>query len=724
MQRILLALMTLLIWVPNTPAHPDPTEVRYENTLAKDFIMDAPWRVIDENTPIPVTIIIKDSDADDVRDLHWIRIWDETAGETLLWDHDFQDEELGDDASEHNFWTYITKVTENHGSLTDGTALTPANLGYSGGDIIALKVSIYYRDDWFNYTETRHLRVFVGSGPFPWPEDWFGGDVHYHTMYTNNIYEYGAPLPAVKETALALGLNWLTTTDHSCDLDETGDGTYSYATRQWEYTLQDVTGTTTHYRDVAAAGSSWNGLGNDVVELDSPEFRLFRGVELNMASVDPATLGKTLHCLVYNDQYIHSPDSGAPGERPVSPDIDLALAQIQDQGFAYCAHPLDDLGSEFLGMDFGANGTQWGQSNITQALTHEVFRGLQIFNTRRTVTSNDQNNPWSDFAAGVAVDDPYPEALLAGIDLWDGFLASEIADLNLQKLFISGGSDAHGDFNYSSHMGVDDYAEDNGIGKVQTVALVPGNWTRQNLPPMADLMASYRAGHTIVTDGPFLEIGVDTDGDGQWYGPDDLIIGDDGVLSPTSGATVHLRWASLPEFGLVSSVRLMAVDATGTRELAAVPAPNPYNGTTSYALTGFDLPDLFALRAELVTEDGLAGHRAYTNPIWIVFNSLVPVSDGSLPDKQTRLRNTPNPFNPRTRIQFYLGEETTVRLNIYASNGSLVRQLLAGVSLVRGEHGVIWDGCDNSGQALPSGVYLYRVTTATGEQSGKMSLVR
>jgi len=175
-------LLFLMLAASTTLAHIHPNDPRYENTLAKDFIMDAPWRVMDADTPIPVTIIIKDCDVDDVRELHWIRIWDETSGETILWNHDFGDEEIGDNDSEQNFWTWITKVTEGHPSLSNGTLLTPGNLGYSAGDHINLKISIYYRDDWFNYTETRHLRVHVGNGPFPWPENWYGGDVHYHTM--------------------------------------------------------------------------------------------------------------------------------------------------------------------------------------------------------------------------------------------------------------------------------------------------------------------------------------------------------------------------------------------------------------------------------------------------------------------------------------------------------------------------------------------------------------
>ena len=89
------ALAILPLYHPEAVADPGD---RYDNTLAKDFIMDAPWRVIDETTTIPVTIILKDCDDDDIRELHWIRCWDVTSGSTLLWDHDFDDETIGNDA--------------------------------------------------------------------------------------------------------------------------------------------------------------------------------------------------------------------------------------------------------------------------------------------------------------------------------------------------------------------------------------------------------------------------------------------------------------------------------------------------------------------------------------------------------------------------------------------------------------------------------------------------
>ena len=588
----------------------------YDNTYAKDFIMDAPWRVIDASTAIPVTVILKDCDVDDIAELHWIRCWDVTGGgSTILWDHDFGDETIGDDASEDNYWTYITTVTEGHPSLPDGTLLTPANLGHAAGDAIQLKVSVYYKDTWFNYTEDRYLRVHVGNGRFPWPEDWFGGDSHYHTMYTNNAVEFGAPLPAVKLTAMAMGLDWLTVSDHSCDLDETGDGTYSYATHHWEYTIQSPSGIETVYRDVFSYGSSWGSIGADVADLDSQDFRLYRGVEINLSSVDPDTWQKTLHCLFYNPDYISSPLSGFIGEQPVTPPLPDGLDQLAAEGFAYAAHPFYDLA--------GVNGTVWADEDLDTALVREKFRGLEAFNTRETRQSGDANNPWADFDAGTPPDNPYPNELLPGVALWDDLLVEDIASGAPRKVFFSGGSDAHGDFNYAAYSNIlSSYATDNAMGKVQTVVHVPGSYGPGNLPSMGGIKAAFRAGRSVVTDGPFLEIGLDRDDDGDWYETGDLMIGDDGIADPTDPLPLKIRWASLPEFGPVTSVQLIAGDGVGTSTLTSFD-PNGsgqgYGGTSTVDLSGYGLRGLHFLRAELLTTDGDAGHRAYTNPIWITF---------------------------------------------------------------------------------------------------------
>ena len=682
----LLVIGTLLGSLPALGAGP-----RYDNTFRKDFIMDAPWRIEDAQAAIPLTIILKDCDTDDIRQLHWIRCWDVTSGETLLWGHDFGDERIGDDPAEANYWTYITTVTEGHPQLLDGTPLAPANLGYGPGDAINLKVSIYYRDDIFNYTETRYLRVHVAQAPLPWPADWYGGDLHYHTMYTNNIAEFGAPLPSVTLTAQAIGLDWLITTDHSCDLDEMGDGSFSYRTDHWECTLQGETGTQTIYRDNTAIGSTWDVLGEEVALFDSADLRLYRGVELNMASIDPTSFDRTLHCLVVNESYIHSPLSGAIGERPVYPSVPDALDQIAGAGFALAAHPRYDLGLEWGGLDWGVNGAPWGAADIGAALARENFLGLQIFNMRETRYSSDQMNPWPSFDAGTPPAHPYPGELLEGIDLWDEILRANLTP-PLRKVFIAGGSDAHGDFNFASFFALDNYATDNALGKVQTVIFAPA---------ATELLAQLCAGHAIVTDGPFLEMGIDRNGDGDFLDADELMIGDDGAVHSGETLPCVVRWASQPDFGGLAEITLIAANATETITLLSIDPTatgEEWSGARTLDLGPAELEGLHYFRAYGRTADGGSGHRAFTNPIWIDF---LPFSDASV-SRAGGLALSVLPGDRHTDILCTVPSGMTARLTIHDLSGRLIRRYAS----IEGRGRVAWGHDDMTARSVSPGIFF------------------
>ncbi len=718
------ALMILLVaasaatLLPSTASAQD----RYDNTWMKDFIMDAPWRVRDVDTAIPLTIILKDCDADDIRELHWIRCWDVTSGEVMLWNHDFGDEQLGDDAYEHNFWTYITTVTEGHPSLPDGTPLTPANLGYAAGDAIQLKVSVYYKDDWFNYTETRHLRVRVAPANYPWPAGWYGGDTHYHTLYTNNIAEYGAPVPAVAMTGEAMGLSWLTTTDHSCDLDETGDGSFSYATTHWEYTIQNEAGSQTTYRDNTSFGSSWNALGDDVAQVSSPDFRMYRGVEINLASIDGDTYDKTLHCLFYNDAYISSPHSGAIGERPVSPALPSGLSQIAGEGFAYAAHPMSDLGGEWGGIDWTVNGAMWGDEDLDYSVGHERFSGLEAFNTRPTRFSSDQMNPWSDFDAGVTPGGAYPQELLQGIAAWDGLIATNLDPL--EKTFLAGGSDAHGDFNYAPTLSLDSYATDNAIGKVQTVAHVPGPYGPGSLPPMSEILAAYRAGRTVVTDGPFVTLGVDATGDFDLDDPDDLIVGEDGTWDANFPLPLILTWASTTEFGRIAEIKLIGIDAGGTNTLALFDpraTGQGFGGTSVIEFPAGSFTGMRAFRVECSTGSTGDDYRAYANPVWVEFDATSVTQDEGGASLSLAARS--NPSRGSTGLSFTLPSAGFAEIGLYDLRGRLVRTLLR-EELPGGAHEAAWDGTDAAGTSAASGVYFVALRHDGSTATTKLILLR
>jgi len=79
------------------------------------------------------------------------------------------------------------------------------------------------------------------------------------------------------------------------------------------------------------------------------------------------------------------------------------------------------------------------------------------------------------------------------------------------------------------------------------------------------------------------------------------------------------------------------------------------------------------------------------------------------------LGNYPNPFNPMTRIEFVLDEGARVYLRIYDVSGKVVKTLLQ-EAMPAGRHNAVWNGEDESGRTVVSGVYVCRL-----EASGKMT---
>ncbi|MGD1047742.1 MAG: FlgD immunoglobulin-like domain containing protein [Candidatus Krumholzibacteriaceae bacterium] len=98
--------------------------------------------------------------------------------------------------------------------------------------------------------------------------------------------------------------------------------------------------------------------------------------------------------------------------------------------------------------------------------------------------------------------------------------------------------------------------------------------------------------------------------------------------------------------------------------------------------------------------------------------------EGSEAPRATYLaQNFPNPFNPATKITFGLKGPGGVSLRIYDATGRLVRVLVKG-DLSAGRYAEPWDGKDNGGRAVASGIYFYRLDAGTFTQTRKMVLLR
>jgi hypothetical protein len=88
-----------------------------------------------------------------------------------------------------------------------------------------------------------------------------------------------------------------------------------------------------------------------------------------------------------------------------------------------------------------------------------------------------------------------------------------------------------------------------------------------------------------------------------------------------------------------------------------------------------------------------------------------------------QMKNYPNPFYPETSISYTLPAKGQVCLEIYNSKGQLVRSLV-NEQQAKGEHSLTWNGKDNDGHSVASGLYLCRITSAGQHESRKLMLLK
>ncbi len=93
------------------------------------------------------------------------------------------------------------------------------------------------------------------------------------------------------------------------------------------------------------------------------------------------------------------------------------------------------------------------------------------------------------------------------------------------------------------------------------------------------------------------------------------------------------------------------------------------------------------------------------------------------PDTYALSQNYPNPFNPETKIRFQLAAPGRVALKVYNMLGQEVRILVNEIKSA-GAYEVSWDGKNNAGQRMPSGMYLYRMETQGAVETRKMVLLQ
>jgi hypothetical protein len=108
-------------------------------------------------------------------------------------------------------------------------------------------------------------------------------------------------------------------------------------------------------------------------------------------------------------------------------------------------------------------------------------------------------------------------------------------------------------------------------------------------------------------------------------------------------------------------------------------------------------------------------------PTWLYGSSVEPEQNSvAVPAVASLNQNYPNPFNPKTTIRYDVTVAGQLNLAIYNTKGELVKTLVNS-KVTAGSYAVTWDGTNSNNQAVPSGMYTYRLQT--GDQAMTKSMV-
>jgi hypothetical protein len=140
-------------------------------------------------------------------------------------------------------------------------------------------------------------------------------------------------------------------------------------------------------------------------------------------------------------------------------------------------------------------------------------------------------------------------------------------------------------------------------------------------------------------------------------------------------------------------------------------------GTVEYAVTDAGEVFIDEMDFTLVFGDVLFSDGTLMRLRGVQYKAETPVYRNYLGN------NYPNPFNPTTTIEYSIMNDSHVNLSIYNVNGQLVSTLVDELK-VGGAHKTVWDGRNNRGKPVASGVYFYKLRTSGFTKSKKLVILR
>jgi hypothetical protein len=157
--------------------------------------------------------------------------------------------------------------------------------------------------------------------------------------------------------------------------------------------------------------------------------------------------------------------------------------------------------------------------------------------------------------------------------------------------------------------------------------------------------------------------------------------------------------------------------------IAAVAKGEPLGGSGEILHVEFDIAS-YADVSDIAYSVRLEEVKLYSGSDFIKAKLMNPV-----PKEFALLQNYPNPFNPETWIPYELDRASDVEIRIYNVNGEMIRNIALGQQVpgyyVTREKAAYWNGLNNHGERVSSGIYFYQVLANSKEsQIRKMVILK
>ena len=400
-----------------------------------EIIADAPFRV-EPGQPIPILILVKDAHRFPIEILDSLI---EIKQNSILISK--QAIPLNITIFEDRYWHkifYLERPPDISGEIKIDVQIAIKING---------KIKKYHCD---NYRISSHqpLKVYLSKDPLPRFDNWYFGDFHYHSNFTEDQVEFGAPIAATVEMARAIGLNFFAVTDHSYDLDDFEDS--------WTKNDHNL--------------PKWHKFWNEVNELNSQlsNFVILPGEEVSAGNHQ----NRNVHLLIINNKnFIHGKGDSAERWFQTKPDLSIEqiLNQMDKEALAIAGHP--EMPTPFLQWLLIRRGPwQW------QDFQYPRLNGYQIWNGE------------------------YDGAFHEGSSNWVRLLLSG------KKPGLVAGNDAHGNFNRFRQIGFPFFTFRENLsqlfGNMRTGIKIVEDFNKQNI------IKTTKSNHSLVTNGPIIDFSI------------------------------------------------------------------------------------------------------------------------------------------------------------------------------------------------------------------------